>query len=113
MCLSTSKWVHLNGGDGALRRLFRRVHALLRPGGLFVFEPQPWSSYRKRSGLTPTIRHHYETIAIRPSGFIRLLVEEVGFTSCETLKVPYERSEAKFAQGARGGARRPLLVLVK
>jgi 7SK snRNA methylphosphate capping enzyme len=38
--------VHLNGGDAGLIRLFERVHALLRPGGRFLLEPQPWRSYK-------------------------------------------------------------------
>jgi SAM-dependent methyltransferase len=47
LCLSVTKWVHLNGGDDAVRRLFRKAFALLAPGGIFVLEAQPWSSYRK------------------------------------------------------------------
>ncbi|KAL3915791.1 MAG: hypothetical protein SGPRY_007082, partial [Prymnesium sp.] len=42
-------WVHLNFGDEGIRTLFSRVFACLRPGGHFIFEPQPWSSYRKAS----------------------------------------------------------------
>ena len=46
LCLSLTKWVHLNDGDAGLIRLFERVHALLRPGGRFLLEPQPWRSYK-------------------------------------------------------------------
>lgn len=43
VCLfSVIKWMHLNGGDEAVRNVFRKAHALLRPGGRLVLEPQVW-----------------------------------------------------------------------
>ena len=112
MCLSTSKWVHLNNGDEGLMRLFRRVHACLRPGGRFVLEPQPWTSYRKRSTLTPTISHHFSTIRIRPNQFAAQLLstdltDVGGFRSVEEASVPYAEGTAK------GFSRRPFLVFTK
>lgn len=47
MCLSVTKWIHLNWGDDGIKKLFRKVHQLLLPGGMFILEPQPWTSYRK------------------------------------------------------------------
>lgn len=47
MCLSVTKWVHLNQGDEGLKRLFAKVAHALAPGGWFVLEPQPWRSYKQ------------------------------------------------------------------
>ena len=43
-----TKWIHLNHGDAGLLSFFRKVLASLEPGGLFVLEPQPWESYKKK-----------------------------------------------------------------
>jgi 7SK snRNA methylphosphate capping enzyme len=46
LCLSVTKWVHLNSGDAGLHALLQKVHALLVLGGRFIVEPQPWRSYK-------------------------------------------------------------------
>ena len=107
-CFSTSKWIHLNWGDEGLQRLFVRAHACLRPGGLFLLEPQPWSSYRKRAGLTPLIKRNYETIRLRPEGFCAYLTSEaVGFASARPIKVAYGEEVGDNFR------RRPLIVCEK
>ena len=97
----------MNWGDNGLMRLFRRVHASLRPGGVFLLEPQPWSSYRKRASLTAETKRHFREIAMRPDKFVDLLLRDVGFSACEQLEVPYP------AEQSGGWKRRPLLVLTK
>lgn len=44
---SLTKWIHLNGGDDALLRFFRRVYDVLTPRGSLVLEPQAWDTYAK------------------------------------------------------------------
>lgn len=41
ICLfSVVKWMHINGGDEAVREVFQKAYDLLRPGGRLILEPQ-------------------------------------------------------------------------
>ncbi|XP_061154541.1 7SK snRNA methylphosphate capping enzyme isoform X2 [Syngnathus typhle] len=88
LCLSVTKWVHLNWGDSGLKRLFKRVYRHLHPGGIFILEPQPWQSYIKRKKLTDNINRNFNSIHLKPDQFLSYLTNEVGFTSCEFLGTP-------------------------
>lgn len=47
VCLfSVVKWMHINGGDEAVREVFRKTYDLLSPGGRLVLEPQVPSTAR-------------------------------------------------------------------
>ena len=108
LCLSITKWVHLNWGDEGLMTMFRKCFALLEPGGRLILEPQPWSSYKKKFGVTETTKEHYKTIKLRPPQFSELLLNEIGFERMDELPVVYssERPLGSFTE-------RPLLVFTK
>lgn len=63
LCLSLTKWIHLNWGDDALKRTFKRIFGQLRPGGRLVLEAQPWCSYTKKHSITVII-HLFFLLAI-------------------------------------------------
>ena len=50
--MSVTKWIHYHHGDEGIATFFRKVYAALRPGGIFILEPQPWKSYKKKQNLT-------------------------------------------------------------
>ncbi|XP_050531217.1 7SK snRNA methylphosphate capping enzyme-like [Daktulosphaira vitifoliae] len=104
LCLSITKWIHLNWGDDGLKRAFKRMFIQLKPGGTLVLEPQSWKSYGRKKTLTDTIWRNYKTIQLKPQMFTEYLMTEVGFTHCETLSMPYNPSK---------GFQRPLKLYKK
>ncbi|XP_077998224.1 7SK snRNA methylphosphate capping enzyme-like [Glandiceps talaboti] len=105
LCLSVTKWIHLNWGDAGMKRMFKRMYRQLRPGGRLILEPQSWQSYAKKKKLTETIRRNYDAIRLKPEQFTEyLLSKEVGFTTCEMLDTPVHQAK---------GFRRPILMFRK
>lgn len=105
LCLSITKWIHLNYGDAGLKRAFKRMHAQLRPGGVLILEPQGWGSYGKKKNLTERIYKTYQSIEFFPNKFTQyLLSPEVGFSKCEVVSIPSHPSK---------GFQRPIQLFTK
>ncbi|CAG9862614.1 unnamed protein product [Phyllotreta striolata] len=105
MCLSVTKWFHLNWGDAGLKQAFRRMYAQLRPGGKLILEPQNWASYKTKKKLTETIFNNYNSIEFFPEKFREyLLSPAVGFAKGEILGYPVHQAK---------GFRRPIQVFTK
>ncbi|EDW73795.2 uncharacterized protein Dwil_GK19498 [Drosophila willistoni] len=89
LCLSVTKWIHLNFGDAGLKLAFKRMFNQLRPGGKLILEAQNWASYKKKKNLTPEIYNNYKQIEFFPNKFHEyLLSSEVGFSHSYTMGVP-------------------------
>ncbi|KII91331.1 hypothetical protein PLICRDRAFT_173199 [Plicaturopsis crispa FD-325 SS-3] len=84
LAFSISKWIHLNGGDAAITKFFRRVFQSLKPGGAFVLEPQAWDTYGKAKRMNETLKENAKHLELRPKDFERVLVE-IGFSSARHL----------------------------
>nr|CBE66668.1 CG1239-PA [Drosophila ananassae] len=105
LCLSVTKWIHLNFGDAGLKQAFRRMFLQLRPGGKLVLEPQAFDGYKRRKKLSEQIRENYNNIKFRPEHFTEyLLGPEVGFASMDLMGIP-EHCEAGF--------KRPIEIFTK
>ncbi|XP_011644182.1 7SK snRNA methylphosphate capping enzyme-like isoform X1 [Pogonomyrmex barbatus] len=104
LCLSITKWIHLNFGDAGLKQAFKRIHAQLRPGGVLVLEPQGWASYAKKKNLTERIYRNYHSIEFRPHNFTQYLLTTVGFCKCEVISIPPHPSK---------GFQRPIHLFTK
>uniref|UniRef100_A0A0G4I216 RNA methyltransferase n=1 Tax=Chromera velia CCMP2878 TaxID=1169474 RepID=A0A0G4I216_9ALVE len=80
LALSVSKWIHLHNGDDGIRAFFRKCYRVLKPGGLLVLEPQPWTSYRKaRQDMTEEMRETMRNIVMHPRYFLDYLTQEMDF----------------------------------
>lgn len=102
LCLSTTKWIHLNFGDAGLKRAFRRIFAQLRSGGRFILEPQGLASYSKKARkINSVTKEHYANMKLMPNQFVDFLLNEVGFTGGEVIAVP---------EHSASGFRRPIHV---
>ncbi|CAL8241152.1 unnamed protein product [Merluccius merluccius] len=85
LCLGVTKWVQLQSGDAGVVRLFKRAYQSLSPGGMFILEPQPWSSYSHSKKTTETTYQNYRTLRLRPEDYSCHLTETTGFTSYRLL----------------------------
>lgn len=88
MCLSTVKWVHLNYGDIGVKLLFYNIYSELKDGGIFIFEPQNWKSYKKRRNLNERIKTNFSNISFRPEQFKTFLEEVYNFKCINKLQPP-------------------------
>jgi 7SK snRNA methylphosphate capping enzyme len=98
----------LHGLNSALHHFFSRVFRCLLPGGVFVLEAQPFSTYAKSARLSPELKANYEKLRDGVEGqtgpdaergwrsedgdFERVLLEEIGF----------ERKESRGETGEKG-----------
>ena len=89
LCLSTTKWIHLNFGDEGLKRAFKRMFAQLRPNGVLILEPQGLASYSKKAKkINAVTKENFKTMKFFPNHFVDFLINQVGFTGGDVLAVP-------------------------
>ncbi|TFK41603.1 Bicoid-interacting protein 3-domain-containing protein [Crucibulum laeve] len=98
---SISKWIHLNDGDEGLRHFFMRIHKVLKTGGTFVLEPQPWDSYAKAKRMNEILKENAKNLTIRPDDFESIL-HDIGFVHTQ-----------HFGAVGEGGFHRPVDLYVK
>lgn len=110
LCLSVTKWIHLNYGDDGIKFMFKRIFKQLKSKGVLVLEAQPFGNYKKRCKISPEISKHYKSIELKPENFeAYLLSDEVGFadSSCIADK------EIIKSSGVAKGFHRPLQMFMK
>lgn len=88
LCLGVAKWVQLQKGDEGVARLFRRAYQSLSPGGLFLLETQPWTSYCRSKRASVTTFRNFKSLRLKPEKFTSFLTETIGFSSYRLLTRP-------------------------
>lgn len=106
LCLSVTKWIHLNFGDDGLKQSFKRMFRQLKPGGTLILESQNWKGYKRRKKLSTEIHTNYSHIKFFPNQFNEyLLSADVGFSSVSNIELPKEHSA--------NGFKRPIFAFKK
>ncbi|XP_043706422.1 probable RNA methyltransferase At5g51130 isoform X3 [Telopea speciosissima] len=105
LCLSVTKWVHLNWGDDGLITLFTKIWRLLRPGGILVLEAQNWKSYKSNHQVSEIATFNFHNVLIPPSHFQEILLDKIGFRTVENITASLP--------GSTGGFNRPIFVFCK
>lgn len=85
LCLSVTKWIHLNWGDAGIRRAFAVMYNMLDVGGVMLLEAQPWERYRHK--VHKEHRETYHNIKLMPEQFTEYLLS-FGFDRMQNLGVP-------------------------
>jgi SAM-dependent methyltransferase len=88
LCFNVTKWVHLNGGDDALRALLFKAHEALRPGGHLLLVAQAWGSYARSRHLCHAFAAALPRLRLRPAHFLDFALDEVGFRLHSAVAVP-------------------------
>ncbi|KFG99495.1 bicoid-interacting protein BIN3 [Toxoplasma gondii VAND] len=78
ICFSVTKWIHLHHGDCGILLLFSRLHALLKPDGILLLEPQDWASYRRARRLSSDFKQQLHHIRLPPKTFTSILTANSG-----------------------------------
>ncbi|KAJ4950720.1 hypothetical protein NE237_027552 [Protea cynaroides] len=105
LCLSVTKWVHLNWGDDGLITLFAKIWRLLRPGGVFILEAQNWKSYKSNYQVSEIATFNYNNILFPPLLFQDILLDKIGFRTVENITASLP--------GSAAGFNRPIFVFCK
>ncbi|KAL6517073.1 hypothetical protein OROHE_018033 [Orobanche hederae] len=75
------------------------------PGGVFILEPQPWSSYCNNRKVSEIATTNYKNIQIRPEDFQDILLDKIGFRRVENITT--------CLSGTKSGFDRPILAFWK
>ncbi|KAI8371513.1 Bicoid-interacting protein 3-domain-containing protein [Radiomyces spectabilis] len=104
LALSISKWIHIHRGDEGIKDFFKRAFKVLKPGGVFVLEPQRYESYARRAKLSEDTQNVYEEITLHPEDYQMYLLNEIGFKQVEELGT---------SENENKGFERPLYLYTK
>ncbi|ORZ13951.1 Bicoid-interacting protein 3-domain-containing protein [Absidia repens] len=104
LALSITKWIHLHRGDQGIKAFFQRIYQSLKKGGVFILEPQLFTTYERRTKSSKEMSKVFESIKFKPEDFHDYLMGDIGFSDHRQLGTPANDSK---------GFSRPLHLYIK
>ncbi|KAI8352493.1 Bicoid-interacting protein 3-domain-containing protein [Blakeslea trispora] len=103
LALSITKWIQLHGGDEGLKDFFRKIYDSLVPGGVFILEPQEFSTFQRRAKTIDPSKDVNE-LTFRPEDYDDFLLNQLGFKESRHLGIPEDKAK---------GFCRPVILYIK
>eukprot|EP00917_Polyrhabdina_sp_WS-2016_P032292 GHVP01068848.1.p1 GENE.GHVP01068848.1~~GHVP01068848.1.p1 ORF type:complete len:303 (+),score=57.26 GHVP01068848.1:361-1269(+) len=114
LCLSLTKWIHINEGDSGIQKLFNKISEILCEGGFLICQFQKFEEYRRpKKDISQRNLENLEEIKLLPSEFSTYIQENCGMTLESTLDLEGAEQTEKVTNSRTMREKRSIMIFRK